>query len=128
MSPFEEVVTAELGWLLRARVPPHGVRLSVREIFVARLERGPLGSHEVEDAVEGAVRAACRLVREMGAPDEVIEAVCRSALDAVRGHGGESARWLVEARGAAYAVLVEFAQEQPPEPSLRRIARNLAAW
>jgi hypothetical protein len=128
MRPFEEVVTAELGWLLRARVPPHGVRLSVREIFVARLERGPLGSHEVEDAVEGAVRAACRLVREMGAPDEVIEAVCRSALDAVRGHGGESARWLVEARGAAYAVLVELAQEQPPEPSLHRIARNLAAW
>lgn len=125
MSPFEEVVAVELAWLLRAHVPPHGVRLSVREMFVARLGRGPLDAREVEDTVEGAVRAACRLVREMGAPNEVIEMVCRSALDAVRGHGGESARWLVEARGAAYAVLV---QEQPREPGLHRIARQLAGW
>jgi len=33
--------------------------------------------------------------------DELAEIVCRSALEAVRGHGGESPRWLAEATGAA---------------------------
>jgi hypothetical protein len=43
----------------------------------------------------------------------------------VRGHGGESARWLAEARGVAHAVLDELARERAEEPSRRWIARRL---
>src|SRR5262245_53837994 len=104
-------MAAELTGLLHAGVPVRGVRLTVRELIVTRIERGPLGAHEVSEAVEAAVRAACRLVRELDAPPEVVETVCRGALDAVRGHGGESARWLGEAADAASAVLEAQAQE-----------------
>jgi hypothetical protein len=128
MRPFEEAVASELVWLLNAHVPARAVRLTVREMLVARFERGPLGAGEVGDAVEATVRAACRLVREMNAPDDVIEAVCRSALEVVRGHGGESARWLAEARGAAYAVLEELARERAEEPNWRWLTRQLAGW
>ena len=93
MTPFEEAMASELIGLMRLGVPARGVRLTVREMVVARFQRGPLGAREVSDAVEATVRAACRLVRELDAPEEVVEAVCRAALDAVRGHGGESARW-----------------------------------
>jgi hypothetical protein len=109
LSSFEDVMRAELAGLLHAGVPPRGVRLTVRELLVTRFERGPLGAREIEDAVGDAVRAACRLVREMGAPAEIVELVCGSALDAVRGHGGESARWLGEATHVAYDVLDELA-------------------
>lgn len=126
MRTFEDAVATELIWLLRARVSARAVHISVRELLVARLGRGPLGVREVEDAVQSAVRAACRLVREMDAPDEVVEAVCVSALEAVRGHGGESARWLAEARGVAHAVLDELARERAEEPSWRWIAWRLA--
>ena len=78
--------------------------------------------------MEAAVRAACRMVRELGAPEEVVEAVCRAALEAVRGHGGESARWLAEATSAAYAVLDELALERPEEPAWRWLARRLSRW
>jgi hypothetical protein len=128
MRPFEEVVASELVWMLQAHVPARAVRLTVREMLVARFERGPLGAGEIGDTVEAAVRAACRLVREMNAPDDVVEAVCRSAMEAVRGHGGESARWLAEARDAAYAVLDELARERAEEMNWRRLARQLGAW
>jgi hypothetical protein len=105
VSAFETLMTAELVGLLRAGVPPRGVRLTVRELVIMRLERGPLGAHEVNDAVEAAARAACRLVHELDAPPDVVESVCRGALEAVRGHGGETARWLSVASGALSAVL-----------------------
>src|SRR5262249_41625883 len=102
VRPFEEAVASELAGLLRgggagglrAGVAARGIHLTVRELVVVRMERGPLDAREVSDAAEAAVRAACRLVRELSAPDELAEIVCRSALEAVRGHGGESARWL----------------------------------
>jgi hypothetical protein len=97
-------------------------------MLVTRLERGPLGAREVEDAVEATVRAACRLVRELDAPDEVVEAVCRAALETVRGHGGESARWLAEATGAASAVLDELARERAEEATWRWLTRRLPDW
>ena len=90
-----------------------------------RIERGPLGAREVSDAVEAAVRAACRVVRELDAPDELAEIVCRSALEAVRGHGGETARWLTEATSAAYAVLDQLALERPEDPTWRWLARRV---
>jgi len=115
VSLFEETMAAELAGLLRAGVPARGVRLTVRELIVTRIERGPLGAREVGDAVEAAMRAACRLVRELDAPPEVVETVCRAALEAVRGHGGESARWLAEATSAASAVLEEQARARSDE-------------
>ena len=87
---------------------------------MARARRGPLGPREVSETVEAAVRAACRLVRELDAPEEVVETVCRAALEAVRGHGGESARWLAEATSAVFAVLDELAR--------RAGAHERAAW
>jgi hypothetical protein len=125
VRPFEEAVASELAVLLRAGVPARGVHITVREMLITRMERGPLGAREVSDAVEAAVRAACRLVRELDAPDELAEIVCRSALEAVRGHGGTTARWLTEATSAAYAVLDELALERPEDPTWRWLARRL---
>src|SRR5207253_11335427 len=88
MSLFEESMAGELAGLLRAGVPARGVRLTVRELIVTRIERGPLGPREVGDAVAAAMRAACRLVRELDAPPEVVETASRAAPEAVRGHGG----------------------------------------
>ena len=128
MSLFEETMAAELAGLLRAGVPARGVRLTVRELIVTRIERGPLGAREVGDAVEAAMRAACRLVRELDAPPEVVETVCRAALEAVRGHGGESARWLAEATSAASAVLEEQARERSDEEAWRWLVGRMPRW
>jgi hypothetical protein len=128
VRPFEEAVASELAGLLQAGVPARGIQITVREMLVTRMERGHLGAREVSDAAEAAVRAACRLVRELDAPDELAEIVCRSALEAVRGHGGESARWLTEATSAAYAVLDELALERPAETTWRWLAGRLPRW
>lgn len=128
MRPFEGAVATELAGLLRAGVPERAVRLTVRELVVGRIAQGPLGAREVSDAVEAVVRAACRLVREVDAPDELVETVCRAALEAVRGHGGESARWLAEATSAAYAVLDELGREDAEEPAWRWLAWRLTRW
>lgn len=128
MSAFEQTVTAELAALLRAGVPVRGVRLTVRELVVMRIERGPLGAHKVSETVEAAVRAACRLVRELGAPPDVVETVCRSALEAVRGHGGESARWLDDAASAASAVLESEAREHVDERTWQWLAGRAPRW
>jgi hypothetical protein len=122
------MMTAELSGLLRAGVSVRGVRLTVRELVVARIERGPLGAHEVSEAVEAAVRAACRLVRELDAPPEVVETVCRGALEAVRGHGGESARWLAVAASAASVVLEEQARERVDERGWRWLTGRVPQW
>jgi hypothetical protein len=121
-------MASELAGLLRAGVPARAVRLTVRELVVARIERGPLGAREVSDAVEAMVRAACRLVRELDAPPEVVETVCRAALEAVRGHGGESARWLPEVTSTASALLDELGRERAEEPGWPWIARRLSRW
>jgi hypothetical protein len=128
MTPFEEAVASELVGLLRAGVRVRAVRLTVRELLVGRIERGPLGAREVSDAVEATVRAACHLAQELDAPDELVEAVCQAALDAVRGHGGESARWLAEATSAAYAVLDELAREHVEEPTWRWLVQRVERW
>ena len=128
MNPFEDMMTAELTGLLRAGVPVRGVRLTVRELVVTRIERGPLGAHEVGEAVEAAVRAACRLVRELGAPPEIVETVCRGALEAVRGHGGESARWLGEAASAATVVLEQQAHERGDEHAWPWLVGRVPRW
>jgi hypothetical protein len=128
VRPFEEAMASELAGLLRAGVPARGIHITVREMLVTRMERGPLGAREVSDAAEAAVRAACRMVRELDAPDELVEIVCRSALEAVRGHGGESALWLTEAASAAYAVLDELARERPSEATWRWLAQRLPRW
>ena len=128
MTRFEDALAAELVWLLRAGVPTRAVRLTVREHLVMRLERGPLGAREVEDTVEATVRAACRLVWDLGAPEDVVETVCRAALEAVRGHGGASARWLPEATHAAFVVLDEVARERASEPTWGWLVRQLPSW
>jgi hypothetical protein len=126
VRPFEEQVASELLDLLRAGVPSRGVRLTIRELVVMRFDRGPLGAREVSDTVEAAVRAACRMVRELGAPEELVETVCRGALEAVRGHGGESNRWMTEATSAAYVVLDDLARERAEEPTWRWLASRLS--
>jgi hypothetical protein len=128
VKPFEDAVAFELLGLLRAGVPVRAVRLTVHELVLARIERGPLGAREVSDAVEATVRAACRLARELDAPDELIEAVCRAALEAVRGHGGESARWLADASTTASAVLDELARDRADEATWRWLARRVPVW
>jgi hypothetical protein len=128
MSAFEEALRDELSWLLRADVPPRAIRLAVREQLVVQLESGPLGAREVRDAMEAAVRAACRLVRELDAPDELVDLVCRSALEAVRGHGGETSRWLIDAASNADAVLDELARERREEPSWRWGTQRPRLW
>ena len=128
MSAFEEAMTAELIWMARAGLPARTVRLTVHECLLTRIGRGPLGAREVSDAVEAAVRAACRLVRELDAPDELVEAVCRGALEAVRGHGGASAQWLPAAAGATHAVLEELARERGDEGTWRWLVQREPGW
>lgn len=128
MSAFEEALRDELSWLLRAGAPPRAIRLTVRERLVVRLERGALGAREVTDTMQDAVRAACRLVRELDAPDEIVDLVCRAALEAVRGHGGETSRWLAEAASTADALLDELAREHHEEPSWRWGTQRPRSW
>jgi hypothetical protein len=125
MRAFEDTIAAELVWLLRAGAPPRAVRLTVRELVIARIERGPLDAREISEAVEATVRAACRLVRERDVPGDLVEVVCRSALEAVRGHGGETARWLPDVTSTTVAILDELARERPQEATWGWIARRL---
>jgi hypothetical protein len=104
------------------------VRLTVREVVVGRLVARPVGPQEVSETAAAAARAACRLVRQLRAPEDVVEAVCRAALEAVRGHGGESARWLEEATSAVYEALEELARERGEEPGWPWLARRLTPW
>jgi hypothetical protein len=97
----------------------------VRELVVTLIERGPLGAREIGEAVEATVWAACRLVRERQASEDMIETVLDAALEAVRGHGGESARWMAEARQAAHSVLDQMAREHAEEPTWRWLAVRL---
>lgn len=125
MNSFEELVAMELERLQRAAVPPRGIRLTVRELVVTRIERGPLGAREIGEAVESALAAACRMVRERQASEDMVETVLEAALEAVRGHGGESARWIAEARQAALGVLDQMAREYVEEPTWRWLAGRI---
>jgi hypothetical protein len=120
MSAFEQEVAAELSWLLRAGGPPRAVRLTVREMVVGQLERGRLSPHDVSDAVESAVRA--------DAGDELVDVVCRAALEAVRGQGGLTARWLDEATRAAGAALEEDARAGPAGRGWHPLTARLPRW
>ena len=128
MRPFGAVVAAELIDLLRAGAPPRAVRLTVRELVVERMVCGPLGPREVGETVEATVRAACALVTERGASEEWVEIVCGATFEAVRGHGGESARWLTQATGAASSVLEELIRARAGEPAWSWLARRLERW
>jgi len=63
----------------------------------------------------------------MNAPPEVVETVCRAALEAVRGHAGLTAVWFAQARSAAADALDEVAREHAEERPWRWIARRLGA-
>ena len=113
MTPFDQAVAHELRLLLRIGLPTRAVRVAVRELLTARIvERGPLDAREVSDAVQATMRAACLVVRELDASEELVDTVCVACLEAVRGHGGETARWLADATRAANAVLEELADER----------------
>ena len=128
MTPFEQVVAAELVALLRAGVPVRAVRLTVRELLVTRIERGPVGAREVGDAVEAAVRAVCGLARTRDASVDGVEIVCMAALEAVRGHGGETARWLGAATSTIAEALDALAREHAEEPGWRWLVRRVPRW
>jgi hypothetical protein len=115
MRPFEVLVTAELTSLLRAGVPVRGVHIAVREMVVTRIERHALGVLEVSETVEGAVRAAGPLVRELDASEELAEIVCRSALEGVRATAAIARAGSPRRRSTIPAVLVELARERPDE-------------
>ena len=112
MKVFETSVMEELADLWRAGVPARGMRITVRELVVAHMERGSLGAREVTMTVEETVRAACRLVHERGAPDELVDLVRNAALEAVRGHGGTSAAWLADAMSAVDEMLDELVRRR----------------
>jgi hypothetical protein len=128
MTRFDDNLAADLSALVRAGVPMHGIRLTVRERIVERLQRGPLGAREVSDAVEVAVRAACQAARQVDAPEDLVNTVCRAAIEAVRGHGGYSARWLTHAMNATDAVLDELAREHDHEPTWPWLRHRLEPW
>jgi hypothetical protein len=125
MTPFEAIVSAELTNLLRAGAPPRALRLTVRELVVDRIVREPLGPREISDTVESAVRAACALVSERGASAEWVEIVWSASFEAVRGHGGESARWLAQATSAVSSVLDELLLARAEEPAWAWLAHRL---
>ena len=116
MSSFEDELHWELSWLVRAEVPARAVRLTVRDLLVARMERGRLDARQVSENVQMTVRVAWRLVEELDAPEDIVETVCRAALEAVRGHGGDSARWITQAMGAASVVLDELTRRHGDDP------------
>jgi hypothetical protein len=126
MNPFEALVAAELTNLLRAGATPRAIRLTVRELVVGQIVREPLGPREISDTVEATVRAACALVSE-GASAEWVEIVWSASFEAVRGHGGESARWLAQATSAASSVLDDLVLARAEEPAWRWLARRLAS-
>jgi hypothetical protein len=127
VTPFEALVAAELSALLRAGVTPRAVRLTVRELVVERIVRGPLGPREIHDTVEAMVRAACALVSELGASEDLVDTVCGAAIEAVRGQGGESSRWLAEAVDTTAAVLAQ-AHAPAGEHTWRWLDRRLPRW
>jgi hypothetical protein len=128
MRALEDALAADLAALLHAGATLRAVRLTVREVVVERLGVGSLGPREVSETAAAAARAACQLVRQLGAPEDVVEAVCRAALDAVRGHGGESARWLGDATSAVFEALDELARERAEEPAWRWLTQRLDRW
>jgi hypothetical protein len=102
-------MAAELALLVRAGVPARAVRLAIRERLTVGLGEGPLGARSVVDAVERALRAACQVQQEIAGSTELVETVYVASLEAVRGHGGETAQWIAEATRRAHAVLNEMA-------------------
>ena len=105
MRPFEELMAGSWRGSCVPGVPVRGVHLTVRELVVVRLGARAAGRPRGERGGGGGGARGVPAGAELDAPEEMVETVCRAALEAVRGHGGESARWLPEATSAAHAVL-----------------------
>ena len=60
-------------------------------------------------ADEHALRAACQVQQEITGSTELVETVYVAAIEAVRGHGGQTAQWIAESTRRAHAVLNEMA-------------------
>jgi len=102
-------MAAELMLLARARVPTCAVRITIRDRLTAQIAAGPMGARSVVEAVERALRTAREVAQELVEPGDLVETVYFASLEAVRGHGGESAQWIAEATRCAHAVLNEMA-------------------
>jgi ATP-dependent Clp protease ATP-binding subunit ClpB len=78
--------------------------------------------------VRGADERAYQRMREQVLEALRRPAVCQAALEAVRGHGGESARWVPEATRAAAEALEELAREGGGHPTWWWVAGRLSRW
>ena len=78
--------------------------------------------------MEATVRAACRVMREADAPPDLVDMVCLAALDVVRGHGGETARWLTAAGATADTVLDGLAGGRVGQPPWRWTGPRSRRW
>lgn len=121
MNDLEKRLVAEMAWLLEAGAGLRTVRVTVYEEMVTYLVLEPTGSRRVHGAVEASLRAAYRMLHEYGAPDDLLDTVLESALDAVRGHGGETSRWIREAVQNAYLLLEQFETERGIDSGWRKI-------
>ena len=128
MNRLEEALAAELQMLLHAGITPQAVRWTVREVVVARLITEPSSMHDVRATAGAVARVACRLVRETGTSADIVEAVCRAALETIRGQGGSSARWLDDAGRAVFEALDELARERPEETEWRWLVTRIERW
>jgi hypothetical protein len=126
MTPDAQLV-AELVLLVRARVPARAVRLTIRERLIRQMGETPVGAPGVADAVERALRAAGQVQQETAGSTELVETVYIASLEAVRGHGGETARWMAEAKRRAHAVLNEMAA-RGVEPTWARRVLQVEGW
>jgi hypothetical protein len=127
MTVADPRLVAELSLLVRARVPARAVRRTIRDAVMTQIGRAPCGPTSVVEAVERTLRAAFQVQRESAGPGELIEVVYVASLEAVRGHGGETARWVADARRRAQAVLNEMAVPGV-EPLWARRIQDVDGW
>jgi hypothetical protein len=145
-------MAAELSFLIRARAPARAIRLTIRERVVAqiddeRIDERPFGEQRVLDAVERILRAAVHVQqqlagqrlagselaghalagRELVSAGDLVETAYLASLDAVRGHGGETSRWIDRATRHAHDVLNELAAHGV-EPLWARRVRLAQGW
>jgi len=70
----------------------------------------------------------CAVSRARDASVDVVEIVCMAALEAVRGHGGQTAQWLGAATSTIAEALDELARERAEEPGWRWLVRRVPRW
>ena len=107
-----------------------GVRGVVPDVIDLEKERARLGRElkKVAKELETLEKKLSNASFVDRAPPEVVETVCRAALEAVRGHGGESARWLADAADSVSAALDEQARERVDEPPWRWLVARVPRW